>query len=431
MRVRARHARLRSQWPCCTLDMVRFWSLHPVASIPAGCDNRRMQTTDYCRQHLKFLGRRKSQVWDATDPDRIIPDFARADGLSHARAVAEALTQAAGESESSSVDVDALTSLLERDAKSLSVALTGLGARGKGRASGGRRGSRSGGRRGGGGGTSASVETQGASTASSEMAPSASSSSTAKLADARAFRDLVAAIEKRSLLLDKKATAADEADGTDEALFGRYFGGYLVSAEHLDGGKAFHGLGDDAFVVEKIVGKREVGFVVEYEVKWLGFRKTTWEQGAMQLQQHHIDAFAEACRDGKGEAVIYEADEALAPNANRSLDVCTMSMTEFVMNMTKRAAEPATCRTLKIAQAGEPPAGYLSTSAGLMVWATPCRSILLGMPMLNSETTTQAVYGLLRIMTKAPDIAARLDGICMDNACGLERHVAAKVIGRA
>ena len=51
--------------------------------------------------------------------------------------------------------------------------------------------------------------------------------------------------------------------------------------------------------------------------------------------------------------------------------------------------------------------------------------------MLNSETTTQAVYGLLRIMTKAPDIAARLDGICMDNACGLERHVAAKVIGRA
>ena len=128
--------------------------------------------------------------------------------------------------------------------------------------------------------------------------------------------------------------------------------------------------------------------------------------------------------------VIYEVDEALAPNANRGLDVCTMSMTEFVTNMTRRAAEPATCRTLKIAQAGEPPAGYLSTTAGVMVWATPCRTILLGMPMLNSETTTQAVYGLLRILTKAPDIKERLEGVCMDNACGLERHVAAKVRGR-
>ena len=124
-----------------------------LESASRGVHSRRLRQSEDADYGLlpttSQVSRQKSQVWDATDPDRIIPDFARADGLSHARAVAEALTQAAGESESSSVDVDALTSLLERDAKSLSVALTGLGARGKGRASGGRRGSRSGGRRGG------------------------------------------------------------------------------------------------------------------------------------------------------------------------------------------------------------------------------------------------------------------------------------------
>ena len=49
------------------------------------------------------------------------------------------------------------------------------------------------------------------------------------------------------------------------------------------------------------------------------------------------------------------------------------------------------------------------------------------MPMINSESTTQVVYGTFRLKKNAPAYAARLEGFCMDNACGITRHTHAKL----
>ena len=42
--------------------------------------------------------------------------------------------------------------------------------------------------------------------------------------------------------------------------------------------------------------------------------------------------------------------------------------------------------------------------------------------MMNSESTTQVVYGTFRLKKMAPAYAERLEGVCMDNACGITRH---------
>ena len=66
-----------------------------------------------------------------------IEDYARADGLSHARAVALALTDAAGGTEASGFELGALEALVSSNPTSLSSALTALGTkqrpRGKGK----------------------------------------------------------------------------------------------------------------------------------------------------------------------------------------------------------------------------------------------------------------------------------------------------------
>jgi len=125
----------------------------------------------------------------------------------------------------------------------------------------------------------------------------------------------------------------------------------------------------------------------------VGFTKPTWEVGFTQLQQPHIDKYEASRAKGEvGPVMIFDIDEALPANTNRSTEMFTMTLTEFVKNMTRAADEPANCRTLKIAQAGEPPRGYLSHTAGLLVWAAACRRTLQVMSMANFKPFARAVF---------------------------------------
>ena len=77
------------------------------------------------------------------------------------------------------------------------------------------------------------------------------------------------------------------------------------------------------------------------------------------------------------------------------------------------------CSCLKIAQLGEPPSGYLHTTAGVLIFASSDRHILYIGPMRNSETTTETLYQVLRLKKLAPSWAARLEAFANDNACGV------------
>lgn len=112
----------------------------------------------------------------------------------------------------------------------------------------------------------------------------------------------------------------------------------------------------------------------------------------------------------------------MTPNPNLPLDVVTMSATQFASFLGQ-----SECGVLKIEQVGEPAAGYLNTTAGVILVGAACRRILLMMPMRNSETTTQTLWMLFLLKSRAPRWAERLKGFCSEMACKVLLHVRAKL----
>ena len=378
-----------------------------------------------------------------------IEDYARADGLSHARAVALALTDAAGGTEASGFELGALEALVSSNPTSFSSALAALGTkirpRGKGSGKGkrgvgmssqagraqcgkgsGAQGASASGRSGasnlatvgsdsGGAGGAASNTSSKAVTGGVSVADHARN----QRQEQRAFRELIAEVSKQRV----QSPASSEEGGS----YAEYFSsGHLSRAEYLEKDvPCSFGLGEDVFMVESILDAQVKGLgVTEYLVKWVGFKKPTWEVGFTQLQQPHIDKYEASRAKGEvGPVMIFDIDEALPSNTNRSTEMFTMTLTEFVKNMTRAAEEPANCRTLKIAQAGEPPRGYLSHIAGLLVWAAACRRTLQVMSMANFKPPTKPNRPDAR-----PTLGDADDQFGVDHAGGL-RHLSAEEDG--
>ena len=128
----------------------------------------------------------------------------------------------------------------------------------------------------------------------------------------------------------------------------------------------------------------------EYLCKFIGWKQPTWEYGDSSLLKEHIDKFEAArARGEKGPVTIFKVDE-MASDVDLPFDVVAMSATEFVSSLL-----PSICNNLKIKQAGEPPRGYLNTTAGTLIFASACRKIFIGELMRNSETTTASLSGLI------------------------------------
>ena len=203
----------------------------------------------------------------------------------------------------------------------------------------------------------------------------------AKLEESRKLRDVVARVEKQReterLSLDKL---------TDEDRVAVTFGGYLQPEEFLSGdAKAWYGVGEDAYLVKKIVGKEDRGTHPRYWVEYWGWKSASLEYPETNLLRWYVDKYEEALLQGKvgllsglrsstssllaywmaalltclttyllaqTEYCVFTKDEAMPSNPNLQDDVFTMSATEFAESLAK-----SDCSTLKIAQRGEPPEG--------------------------------------------------------------------------
>ena len=444
------------KWPCCKYDDVRYVEIPDVAQIPFGCEIDRLATSDVCPVHLRFVGRRTPVIDDGVEKldSKEVKDFCRADGLVYAlerRAIRrterkDAATKAAdveaarmtacayvhsgelpsgsvGASSSSvppsSVLIPATISLHAAPAPVLSSAEAKrdvLSKRKRGVAH-----------------TLATNDTD-----DEEVQP-AMSKQRGKVD--KAIDKILNQRLKRSTALEKLERTRTLAEQVLQARHGQHAAEQsklgmsdvtrfnlefplLHDAEYLEGGRtrAWHGLGDNAYLVEKIVGRKTIGLVEYHAVKFVGWKKATWEPSNSNLQKEHVEAYKAAVEAGQSEVCILPMDEAMQPNPNLPLDVVTMSMTQFASSLAQ-----SDCGVLKIEQVGEPAAGYLNTTAGVILVGAACRRILLMMPMRNSETTTQTLWMLFLLKSRAPRWAERLKGFCSDMACKVLLHVRAKL----
>ena len=441
------------KWPCCKFDDVRYVEIPDVAQIPFGCERDRLLSSDTCDFHLKFVGRRTPKVDDATSDAKDVKDYCRADGLADAiNRRAARKEQARGDAKAASVAASltsgAYTHETEQTVDGSAAGSTVLQS-----------------------GPRAAIGSSVSDTATAQPVTSTARAVAAKrkrgLAHALTTNDvdedddeepskrkqrrkvdvaidnLVARRAKRSLALEKLELSRTLTDQvlmvknskhaaeqsklamSDTSRFEVEFPtlrGEKVDFLEEGGARAWHGLGDNAFLVEKIVGRQTIGLTDYHLVKFVGWKKPTLEPTHSNLQKEHVAAYEAAVAAGRSEVCILPIDEAMTPNPNLPLDVVTMSATQFASSLCQ-----SECGVLKIEQVGEPAAGYLNTTAGVILVGAACRRILLMMPMRNSETTTQTLWMLFLLKSRAPRWAERLKGFSSDMACKVLLHVRAKL----
>ena len=429
------------KWACCMFDDILYQEIPDVCQIPYGCQGNRMMQTDACKYHFKYVGMRTPQSDDGASGHRIVKDACRADALAlarerirsrpdlappragkcteqlTAREIAQALTAMAGTSEPASAA-----------APPEAPPLRPAAARAR------KRGINATRQRDDADETHRGVDVDEEAAEAGEKKHKSSkleravavvtrrrsdrSEAFAKLQAHRTMQDVVVQVNKATMARDQQRSSMD-----DESRLLDTFGGLLDSDEYLEPAKrAWYGLGDDAYLVEKITGKKTVGMTQYHAVKFVGWQKVTWEPSHAKLQAAHVKAFEEAVAAGASEVNILPVDEAMKPNASLPEDLITMPMTQWAESLAK-----SRCGVLKTEQAGEPKAGYLRTTAGVIAHTSACRRILMMDVMRNSETTTQTLYGLFKLKRCAPAYGARLKGFASDMACKIKLHVRAKV----
>lgn len=115
-------------------------------------------------------------------------------------------------------------------------------------------------------------------------------------------------------------------------------------------------------------------------------------------------------------------DQVVPDNPNIPSDAIAITSLQFSELVTD-----SKCCEVKIHQRGEPPGGYHRRMAGLIAWAGECVMPLFYMWMVNSESTTQIMYGTFKILRRCPDYADQLQGFTMDVACQIAKHARAKL----
>ena len=445
------------KWPCCKFDDVRYVEIPDVAQIPFGCELDRLLTSDVCAFHLNFIGRRTPKADDSIGEAKEVKDFCRADGLAFAvtrRAARRAARRDVllATSTATSLTSAAYThSAVEQSAATSSALLSDPAAVPPTAAI----------------GSTALIAAPGqpvtTTTAAGALAAKRKRGVAHVLATSdmdmdddeepsvrklrskvdRAIDKIVQHRAKRSSALEKlelQRTLADQVLMAKKNKHSAELAKLALpdttrfdvefptlrdqKADYLEDGdaRAWHGLGDNAFLVEKIVGHQTIGLTDYHLVKFVGWKKPTLEPSRSNLQKEHVAAYEAAVAAGCSEVGILPIDEAMKPNPNLPLDVVTMSATQFASSLAQ-----SDCGVLKIEQVGEPSAGYLNTTAGVILVGAACRRILLMMPMRNSETTTQTLWMLFLLRSRAPRWAERLKGFCSDMACKVLLHVRAKL----
>ena len=460
----------KSKWPCCKFDDVRYVEIPDVAQIPYGCERNRIGTSDSCDYHLQFVGRRAPREDDLTSDARDLKDYCRADALQHAvlqRAQRrKARAKLAGRKSSAAATAAVLTAAAYTDAGCSSSASAGEpSAAGPAVAA----------------APAAAAAAAAPAAAAAAAAPAAAESAAraavlakrkrgvglaqtlgkdfdeeleeedseqpsgdrkyqkidralTKLEKARDRRaELVAKLEKKRTLeqqvLDARkrqhTVELTKPDMSDRARFDKEFPQLTSDREEYleEGVKAWHGLGDNAFLVESIEGQETRGLVSYHAVKFVGWKQASWEPSHSALQSAHVKKYEDAVAAGvKGPVPILPIDQAMLPNPNLPQHVVTMPMTQFAGSLGS-----SLCGVLKAEQTGEPSGGYLNTTAGVICISSACRKILRMMPMRNSETTTQTLWMLMTLKLRAPRWAARLRGLASDMACKVLLHIRAKL----
>ena len=428
----------------CIFDDILVQSLPDICEIPYGCQKDRLRQSDCCRYHLDFLGRRSVQPTDLTTDSRIIQDYARADGIAHARRVAATLTAAANTAGDGGGTTSAGAST-ERALVSSSVSSSDLPAAEEHRRS--------------------SSSSKFDHSSAFEMAVKAISEASLNL-DRRVSRRTLQAVgflppppdTKREAAAEtvtvvdgsssnKKELAAKVANPTEKkeksinelvrmakgtkakekTTFDEVYGGFIDEDSFVEQGAAHHvSFGKTVHIVEEIVDIKMVGLEEMAEVKWKGWKGTTMEPVGANLLKAHIDKFKDAVAHGATPPVrIYPRDEAVPHNPNLPRDVLAMSMTQFAETLAS-----SECTALKAMQIGEPPDGYFNTTAGVLAYGTECGKFMDADWMRRSETTTQTLFMLARMKAEADeagsDWADRLKAMAIDHACKVKLHVRAK-----
>jgi hypothetical protein len=351
--------------PACRFDELRFRVLDPYGRVPYGCEKRRLPTTDACRRCLRFVGRRTPlpDDGDLAPGERTIPDYGRADGLQMVAAMARRLVEikratGGGASSTSQLEADIIAAAeklapKQGKAKKQSREVDELLKNAESMPSSSRRTSTNG-----------------------DQSALERTNTIEKLERDRSFRDVIAHIEGSTSQREKELLAMDDTER-----FVATYGGYLHPSSYLEMGKekAWYGLGPNAFTLDSIVGKETTPTGTVYLTKWTGF-KTVTKSTANDLQQWMVDKY-EKQGGSKGHVKIFELDQAFPDNPNLPNDVFTMSATDLAQTVME-----STCLQLKALQVGEPPSGYLHTSAGEIIIVAECRLILDLYAMRNSES---------------------------------------------
>ena len=208
----------------------RFRELPGVGTIPFGCERDRLISGETCSFHLDFVAIRTPRASDDDAGERVIKDYARADGVFSLRerhrkskkepsetmkslheaacATAAELTAAAGTAEEAFEPNDPV---LPSTASASDEQDTSVGRR------------------------SRALE---------------------KLTAARSFRDRVAALRCNSQIL----AGAQGQEPDDRERFVGAYGTILDPDDYLEEGddKAWHGVGEEAFLLKAIEGKKHI-----------------------------------------------------------------------------------------------------------------------------------------------------------------------------
>ena len=263
--------------------------------------------------------------------------------------------------------------------------------------------------------TSGSVDDQkDTNAAHSAAARMTSSQQIAKRAAAISLREKMEARER--LDCERAITRARESDAQR---FADTYGTFEDPTKHLDpdSGAAFSDLGPNVDALDTIVGFDPITGM--YECKWLGFKHTTMEPSS-NLQAHQVKAFEEAEARGETCPSLYELDRIVPPSNTIPPDAITLTSLEFA-----KMVKQSKCRTLKVAQSGEPMRGHRRTAAGTMAWNADCGVPLQHEWMINSETTSQVIHGHVKMAREAPEFWATRSGTAMDDNCHVRKQIEA------
>ena len=351
----------------CDNIMLHSLMVDGLTQIPYGCRGQPTQWTNYCKSCIHLMAQRTPHE-DGVDR-RIYRDPGRADAagdfLRKANAEAGASAKPAASSSSSSA-------------------------------------------------ASGSEDT----TTNKQQARRSSSEQISKRADAYTFRQK---IEARGTAERARKAAAEKLPDAGRL----YEETGLDAADHLEPseGPAYAPLGGNVYIAKQIVRKLDEGVGTRYEVDWLGWARTTIEPPS-NLQAHQIEDFEEALRKGEPPPNLYkkQLDRATTEVPDDMPDIVTMTEYEFA-----KMVKESKCRTLKVAQRGEPVHGHQRHAAGTMAWAADCGIVLYYLWMINSESGSLNIYGYMKIMKEAAEFWATRKGSAMDDNCHIYKQLLAQL----